>query len=139
MTKRHAVRQAFSVRLAQRSAQERREIGSDPADSLESPPDWHSSQTSGTFYTDIAAAYRLLEVADETAKVNTNDVALSPLLEHFYKFNHAERKLAALALIAHIKRRNWVSSLETCILLFRLLVRHPGLALILVRIFYQKF
>jgi glycosyltransferase involved in cell wall biosynthesis len=138
VTKRYAVRQAFSVRLAQQSAEARRKIGSDPADGLESPPDWHSSQSNGTFYTDIAAVYRLLEVADETAKINADDIDLSPLLEHFSKFNHAERKLAALALTARIKRSNWASSVGACILLVRLLVRRPGTALILLQSVYRK-
>ena len=64
VSSRNAIRQAFSVRLAQRSARARRETGRDPADDLTAPPDWRSPEADASFYADDAALYRLLDLAD---------------------------------------------------------------------------
>ena len=47
VTNRNAIRQAFSVRLAQRSAQARRQTGIDPAEGLNGPPDWRAQSADG--------------------------------------------------------------------------------------------
>jgi glycosyltransferase involved in cell wall biosynthesis len=124
VTNRQGILQAFSMRLAQRSAKGRRETGVDPADYLTDPPDWHSSRNGGSFYADEASLYRILDFANAAAaKINVNGVDLSPLLERFSELSHTERKLATDAMINHIKRANWSRALGTCLLLLRLLAR----------------
>ncbi len=88
-------RQAFSVRLAQRAAQWRRQGRPDPSADLDAPPDWRS-ESATAFYADIAALYRLLDFADPTCVRTTAN--LTPLIERFGELSHDERRLASRAI-----------------------------------------
>ncbi len=88
-------RQAFSVRLAQRAAQWRRQGRPDPSAELDAPPDWRS-ESATTFYADIAALYRLLDFADPTCVRPAAN--LTPLIERFGELSHDERRLASRAI-----------------------------------------
>jgi GT2 family glycosyltransferase len=90
-----ANRQAFSVRLAQRAAQWRRQGRPDPAAGLDAPPDWRSD-CAETFFADIAEIYRLLDFADPS--LVQPDANLTPLIERFGELSHDERVLASHAI-----------------------------------------
>lgn len=90
-----ANRQAFSVRLAQRAAQWRRQGRPDPAAGLDAPPDWRSD-CAQTFFADIAEIYRLLDFADPSlVQPGAN---LAPLIERFGELSHDEHVLASHAI-----------------------------------------
>jgi glycosyltransferase involved in cell wall biosynthesis len=102
--KQHALRQSFSHRLAQRSAELRRRGVRDPAADFEVPPHWRSEGAAASFFANIAEIYRLLEFSDPRLVRGAEDI--SPLLEQFGQLNHAERKLASLAI------RNFYNGLD---------------------------
>lgn len=102
--KQQALRQSFSHRLAQRSAQLRRRGERDPAVDFEAPPLWRGEGAAASFFADIAEIYRLLEFSDPRLVRTAEDI--SPLFERFGQFNHAERKLASRAI------RNFYSALD---------------------------
>jgi glycosyltransferase involved in cell wall biosynthesis len=95
MSNRQAIRQAFSVRLAQRSAQWRNQGRLDPADKLDAPADWRTA-SADSFFADIAVLYRLLDFADPSRVRPTED--LTPLVKRFGELNHDERVLASHAI-----------------------------------------
>jgi glycosyltransferase involved in cell wall biosynthesis len=127
VTERHSVRQAFSARLAQRSAKMRRETGRDPAEDLASPPDWRSEQAS--FYAEDAVLYRLLDLAGPMPAPNSAfaNVDFAPLCERINELSHAERKLAARSLARYLKRAPCPQAGNTLRALLRLLCRRPGM------------
>ena len=125
VTNRNAIRQAFSVRLAQRSAQARRQSGHDPADGLNAPPDWRVQTADGSFFAGDAALYRLLELADP--EIGPGDADFAPLAARFAELNHAERALAAHAMINHMRRAERASARQTRRLFFGLLRQRPGM------------
>ncbi len=125
VTSRNAIRQAFSVRLAQRSAQMRRDTGRDPADGLSGPPDWRAPEADASFYADDAALYRLLELADPDAGAGEADFA--PLAARFGELNHAERSLAAQAMINHMRSAERANARQTRRLFLGLLLQRPGM------------
>ena len=125
VTSRSAIRQAFSVRLAQRSAVARRETGNDPADRLSEPPDWHAQSADGSFYAGDAALYRLLELADP--EIDAADADFAPLAVRFAELNHAERALAAHAMINHMRRAERASARQTRRVFLGLLRQRPGM------------
>jgi glycosyltransferase involved in cell wall biosynthesis len=125
VTNRNTIRQAFSVRLAQRSAQARRRTGHDPADGLSGPPDWRAQSAEGSFYAGDAALYRLLELADPEVDAGEDDFA--PLAARFAELNHAERALAAHAMINHMRRAERANARQTRRLFLGLLRQRPGM------------
>ena len=125
VTHRNAIRQAFSVRLAQRAAQLRRQSGRDPADGLTAPPDWRAD-TTATFYAREAELYRLLEFADPQADAS-GELDFSLLAARFDELNHAERALAAHAMINHMRRAGRVQAHRTRRIFLRLLLQKPGM------------
>jgi len=133
VTKVQALRQAFSARLARRSAQARRETGHDPADRLTDPPDWHAPEADASFYADDARLYRLLDLAATSASAgkDADVVDLAPLFAQFSDLAHAERRLAMVAMLNHIRRARWSQALRTCGRLLALALRRPG-ALVLL-------
>ena len=127
VSKRDALRQSFSVRLAQCSALARRETGTDPADGLMSPPDWRAPHHDA-FYADDAVIYRLLDLADPDFVPHAGgDADFAPLASRFAELNHAERRLAALAMINHMTRAERRRARQTRRLFLRLLSRSPGM------------
>jgi glycosyltransferase involved in cell wall biosynthesis len=89
VSRRNAVRQAFSVRLAQRSAAARRTGASDPAAALAEPPDWWAADTETAFFAPEVGFYRFLD-SDRTAAPQY----LAAVERRLFALNHAERKLA---------------------------------------------
>lgn len=83
-----AIRQSFSVRLAQRSAAGRRLGSGDPADNLQAPPDWWACGAE-TFFADDAALYRFLDA--DLAGAHDH---LPAVQKRVLSLNHLERKLA---------------------------------------------
>jgi glycosyltransferase involved in cell wall biosynthesis len=126
ITSRSAIRQAFSVRLAQRSARARRESGKDPADGLAAPPDWRAPAAGASFYADDAALYRLLDFADPDFSASS-EPDFTPLAGRFDQLNHAERALAAHAMINRMARADRASARQTRRVFLRLLRRRPGM------------
>ena len=128
-----ALRQAFSARLARRAARVRRETGHDPADGLADPPDWRSPEAAALFYADDARIYRLLDLADASASAgkDANVVDLAPLFAQFSDLAYAERTLATVAMLNHIRRASWPHALRTCGRLLMLALRRPGVVVLL--------
>lgn len=125
VTHRNAIRQAFSVRLARRSALARRQSGSDPADALHEPPDWRAAAADTAFYAADAALYRLLELADPDTEAADADFTL--LETRFDELDHAERALAAHAMINHMRRADPARARQTRRVFLKLLRRRPGM------------
>jgi GT2 family glycosyltransferase len=126
VTHRNAIRQAFSVRLAQRAALARRQGGRDPAEDLTAPPDWHAPAANASFYAADAALYRLLECADPDFQAHA-DLDFTPLAEHFAELSHAERALAAQAMVRHMRAADRASSRRTRKVFVGLLMKKPGM------------
>lgn len=125
VTSRSAIRQAFSVRLARRSAEMRRQTGRDPADALREPPDWRADAAAQSFYAADAALYRLLELADPDAVAG--DADFTPLEARFGELDHAERALAAQAMINHMRKADRADARRTRRIFLRLLFKRPGM------------
>jgi glycosyltransferase involved in cell wall biosynthesis len=138
VTRRDAIRQAFSVGLALRSAKARRHGGADPAADLKNPPDWRSELPS--FCAEDAALYRLLDLADPS--VATDDIVaetdFTPLLDRVAELSHAECKLATLAMVRHMKLAPRSRAASTMKVLLGLLRRRPGMTLPLIAALRQK-
>ena len=89
ISRRNAVRQSFSVRLAQRSAAARRSGAHDPAAALAEPPDWWGAPAETAFFAADIGFYRFLNSDRATAP------KYMAAVEHrLFDFNHVERKLA---------------------------------------------
>ncbi|MEA2781826.1 MAG: hypothetical protein QOK29_3370 [Rhodospirillaceae bacterium] len=130
VTSRKTLRQLFSVRLAREASLGRRKNGYDPTASLASPPDWWAAEADKAFYADNARMYRFLELSDTkvAADFDLGRVDLSAFLQQFRRLTHAERKLAQLAVINLLRRRNRPPNLSTGALLFLLFRLHPARA-----------
>ncbi len=122
-SQRDAVRQAFSVRLAQRSASARRYGVADPAEALTAPPDWWAENAERTFYGNHVRLYRFLDSAPQQARRYVGAVTA-----RLSRLNHVERRLAQQALRAILRetqppawRRAWITLLIAAL--------HPGRAL----------
>ena len=125
VTNRNAIRQAFSVRLAQRAAQMRRETGKDFADALSAPPDWRARSADASFYAGDAALYRLLDLADPEIAAPDADFGL--LAVCFAELNHAERALAAQAMINHMRSAGREQARQTRRVFLNLVRQRPGM------------
>jgi glycosyltransferase involved in cell wall biosynthesis len=86
---RNAVRQSFSVRLAQHSAATRRTGADDPAAALAEPPDWWAVEAEAAFFAPDVAFYRFLD-SDRAAAPRY----LAAVKRRLLDLNHVERKLA---------------------------------------------
>lgn len=131
VSSRQSMRQAFSVRLAQRSMRLRRSRAADPAVALGSPPDWRSTAAETSFYADDASLYRALDLGDVNSPWNPDLAAtdLEPILRSDPELSHEERRLAALAIARHLRNAPWSHSQSTMRLLLRLTRRQPKVAL----------
>jgi len=117
------VRQLFSARLAQRAARARRTTGDDPTSKLLAPPDWDASDHSDAIGADLAKLFRLLELTGaEGTKAKAVDI--SPLRERELVLNHAERRMAQLALLNMLKNKMAVE-IPRPVLLWHFVRLHP--------------
>jgi glycosyltransferase involved in cell wall biosynthesis len=124
LSRRDAVRQSFSVRLAQRSAAGRRSGAGDPADAFTVPPDWWAKEAEISFFADDVGLYRLL---DSDRLQGPQYVRAVP--ERLFRLNHVERRLAQLRLRTMLReigapvgpRHMWIAMLIAAL--------HPGRAL----------
>jgi len=107
VTHRARVRQLFSTRLVQLAAQARRTNGRDPTAALTAPPDWWAPESLDVpTYPDLTRLYRLLELADTAnpAHPRRDPVDIAVLSDRHIVLNHAERRMAQLALLNLLKR-----------------------------------
>jgi glycosyltransferase involved in cell wall biosynthesis len=98
LSRRDAIRQSFSVRLAQRSAAARRQGLADPASDLEAPPDWWARDAEISFFAGDTALYRFLD-----ADLKAAQDYLPEVQNRVFALNHAERKLAQEKLSAMLR------------------------------------
>jgi glycosyltransferase involved in cell wall biosynthesis len=128
VTARNAVRQAFSARLARLAARLRRETGRDPAQDLAAAPDWRAAEASSSFYAEDAALYRLLDLADpDVAAGAGRDADFGLLASRFDDLTHAERALAARAMLYHVRSGDRAAARRTRTVFLHLLRRKPGM------------
>jgi glycosyltransferase involved in cell wall biosynthesis len=124
LSRRDAVRQSFSVRLAQRSAANRRSGGGDPANALAAPPDWWAKEAETSFFADDVGLYRFLD-SDRMR----GPQYIRAVTERLFRLNHVERRLAQMRLRAMLRetgapigpRHLWIAMLIAAL--------HPGRAL----------
>ena len=124
LSRRDAIRQSFSVRLAQRSAAGRRSGAGDPAGTLTAPPDWWAKEAETSFFADEVGLYRLLD-ADAVSAPQY----IQALRHRLFRLNHVERRLAQMRLRAMLRevggpigtRHLWIAILIAAL--------HPGRAL----------
>ncbi len=100
VTRRLALRQCFSTRLACAAAAARAKLGTDPAEDLSSPPDWWAPQAMNEFYAEAATICRFLDMADPSvlAARGAGDVRL-PSPQQLLEFAHVEKVLAQRSLL----------------------------------------
>src|SRR5712671_2127821 len=124
LSRRDAIRQSFSVRLAQRSAAGRRSSVGDPADTLTAPPDWWAKEAETAFFADDVGLYRLLD-ADAVEGMQH----IPAVWDRLFRLNHVERRLAQMRLRTMLRevgapigaRHLWIAMLIAAL--------HPGRAL----------
>ena len=124
LSRRDAVRQAFSVRLAQRSAAGRKSGAGDPADALTAPPDWWAKEAETSFFGDDVGLYRLLD----------SDRLHGPryvraVQERLFRLNHVERRLAQVRLRAMLREIGAPIGLRHMSIAMLIAALHPGRAL----------
>jgi glycosyltransferase involved in cell wall biosynthesis len=135
VTHRARVRQLFSVRLAQRAAQARRNNARDPIFELTSPPNWQATVAlDSPIFGELTKLFRLLDLADSSkiAGTNGNLVDISALNDCNVVLNHAERRMAQLALLNMLKQRMALPNASLAVLLWHFLRLHPLRAIQLV-------
>jgi len=136
---RKAIRQSFSVRLAQRAARIRRQTGHDPAAELALAPDWRSPQALSSFYAEDVVTYRLLDLADPDFGWRNGEADFSPLVERLPQLNHAERRLAVHAMINHLRQaRTAGASSRTFRVFAQMIWQRPGMALLAARCLHNR-
>jgi glycosyltransferase involved in cell wall biosynthesis len=102
ITHRHRVRQMFSARLAQRAAHFRQIGKYDPTSELTTAPNWRDTEVlNSPVYGDIARLFRFLELGDsvELTSLTADQFDAAALNESDIVLNHAERRMAQLALL----------------------------------------
>jgi len=120
ISRRLRLRQAFSVRLAQRAAAIRRRTGLDPADGLDAPPDWRGAGCD--FYQDAAELYRWLDPGCQSRRSPAMALAGRDWVAGL---THDERRLAALAMLARLRNPDRATSDDARRLLMRLCRDRP--------------
>lgn len=131
------VRQLFSVRLAQRAAQARRTNAHDPTSELTTPPNWQTVESlNSPIYGDLVGLFRLLDFAEPSnlSGRNGNPVDISPLNDRNIVLNHAERRVAQLALLNLLKQGVKSHHMSRAALLWNFIRLHPLRA---IRLGYQ--
>jgi len=95
LSRHDAIRQSFSVRLAQRSAAKRRAGEGDPAAALAAPPDWWAADAAASFFAPDIGFYRFLDSNRAAAPQY-----MWAVQNRLFSLNHVERKLAQARLQA---------------------------------------
>jgi len=121
-----AVRQSFSLRLAQRAAAARRAGAGDPADTLAGPPDWWAAKAATSFFAADVGLYRFL-AADRAEAMQY----IGAVETRLFALNHVERRLAQAKLRDMLDIAPFGARPVRIALLIALL--HPGRALRLAR------
>jgi len=124
LSRRDAIRQSFSLRLAQRSAEGRRSGSGDPADALTAPPDWWAHEAETSFFADDVSLYRFLDSDPVQGPQH-----LWAVCRRLFRLMHVERRLAQMRLRAMLRdiggpigaRHLWIAILIAAL--------HPGRAL----------
>jgi glycosyltransferase involved in cell wall biosynthesis len=122
-SQRDAVRQAFSMRLAQRCAAARHRGKDDPAAALTAPPDWWAEDAETAFYADDVGLYRFLD-SDAVQEPRYIRAVTARLLS----LNHVERRLAQQRLRAMLRETRPAGLRHVGIALL-IAALHPGRAL----------
>jgi len=127
-TNRSRVRQLFSARLAQRAAHARRAGKHDPTSHLAAAPNWHDADSANSpIYGDIARLFRFLDSANSgnISGSNASDVDISALSDSNIVLNHAERRMAQLALLNMLKQGATLPNTTRVALLWHFVRLHP--------------
>jgi glycosyltransferase involved in cell wall biosynthesis len=127
VSRRNAVRQSFSVRLAQRSAAARRIGADDPAAALAQPPDWWAAEAGTAFFAPEVEFYRFLDSDPAAAPQYSSAKELAAVERRLFDLNHVERKLAQARLGEMLDETASRSLRLRIVVLIALL--HPGRAL----------
>ena len=124
LSRRDAIRQAFSVRLAQRSAAGRRTGAGDPASDLTTPPDWWAAEAETSFYAADVGLYRLLD-SDRPRGPRY----IGAVQDRLFDLNHVERRLAQSRLRTMLHEIGAPVGLLHLRILTLIAVLHPARAL----------
>jgi glycosyltransferase involved in cell wall biosynthesis len=134
------VRQLYSARLAQEAALARRANTHDPTEALTAAPNWHEEEFSNSpAWRDLSRLFKLLQFAD-SSDVQASDVEhidISVISDGCILLNHAERRLAQLALLNIIKRRASLGKSTSATLLWHFVRLHPFRAARLMKHFFK--
>ncbi len=128
VTHRARARQLFSARLARRAAHARRSNAPDPTSELTAPPNWQAREAlASPIYGDLARLFRLLDLADSSniARTDGDPIDLSALSDRNLALNHAERRMAQLALLNLLQRRTTRRETSRAVLLRHFVRLHP--------------
>ena len=124
LSRRDAIRQSFSVRLAQRSAAGRRSGAGDPAGTLTAPPDWWAEAAETSFFADDVGLYRLLD-SDSLR----GPQYIGAVRDRLMGLNHVERRLAQIRLRAMLREIGAPVGLRHLWIAMLIAALHPGRAL----------
>ena len=124
MSQRDAVRQSFSVRLAQHSAAWRRGGASDPAGALAAPPDWWTDEAETSFFAADVGFYRLLDGDAVRGRHYVHAVQ-----NRLFSLNHVERLLAQRRLRAMLREMEAPAGARQLWIAMLIAVLHPPRAL----------
>lgn len=128
VTHRARVRQLFSARLAQRAARARLAGARDPTSELSAAPSWREAESvKSPIYGDLARLFRFLDLADATNIADAIDgpVEIAAITNCDIVLNHAERRIAQLALLNLLNRNLTLRHTDRAILLWHFIRLHP--------------
>jgi hypothetical protein len=106
-----------------------RTLGSDPANTLNRPPDWNC--VDGTeFYADIAAVYQVLQAADPDLcpYMKLTHLDIRSFTEGLHQLGHAERRLGQFAMLHILTHRRQWSTIRARSLIWLFIQLHPARA-----------
>jgi GT2 family glycosyltransferase len=131
LTRRSALRMAFLVRLARRSARARRAGAPDPVDGLIGSPEWTVPPAAGALQFEDAALFRWLDPNAACCEADGwVQAARETLIDQLPRLSFSERRLAAQAIVARLFGRDARAAREARSLLLRLVRKHPRTVMI---------
>ena len=127
VTHRARARQLFSARLARRAAHARCSNAHDPTSELTAPPNWQATEAPASpIYGDLVRLFRLLDLADSSMmSANGGHIDISALSDRNIVLNHAERRMAQLALLNLLRGRTTLPEASRAMLLRHFIRLHP--------------